>query len=62
MAKAKKKTKTKTKKETRYEKLGRLTYRIGEKMEAMRKLDADIKSLQVESNNVATEIEESNGK
>lgn len=49
-------------KENLYEKLGKLTYRIGEKMDAMRKLDAEIKSLQVESNNVATEIEESNGK
>ena len=45
-------------KDNKYEKLGRLTYRIGEKLEAMRKLDAEIKSLQVESNNVATEIEE----
>jgi len=40
------------------QKLGRLTYRIGEKMEAMKKLNEEIKSLQVESNNVATEIEE----
>ena len=41
-----------------YEKLGMLTYRIGDKMEAMRKLDAEIKSLQVESNNIATEIQD----
>jgi hypothetical protein len=44
--------------ENLYEKLGRLTYKIGEKLEAVRKLDKEIKSLQVESNNVATEIEE----
>lgn len=44
-------------KENKYEKLGKLTYRIGEKVEKMRKLDEEIKSLQVESNNVATEIE-----
>ena len=41
-----------------FDKLGRLTYRIGEKFEAMKKLEAEIKSLQVESNNVATEIED----
>jgi DNA repair exonuclease SbcCD ATPase subunit len=44
--------------ENLYEKLGKLTYRIGEKLEKMKKLEAEIKSLQVESNNVATEIEE----
>jgi len=45
-------------KENLYEKLGKLTYKIGEKLGAIRKLDAEIKSLQVESNNVATEIED----
>lgn len=39
-------------------KLGQLTYRIGKKMEQIRKFDSEIKSLQVESNNVATEIED----
>jgi hypothetical protein len=45
-------------KENKYENLGKLTYRIGEKLQAMKKLDEEIKSLQVESNNVATEIED----
>jgi len=40
------------------EKLGDLTYRIGQKMTKMQKLNDEIKSLQVESNNVATQIEE----
>ena len=39
------------------EKLGDLTYRIGLRVQQMQKLDKEIKSLQVESNNVATEIE-----
>lgn len=45
-------------KENLYEKLGKLTYKIGEKLEAMKKLNEEIKSLQVESNNIATEIED----
>ena len=40
------------------EKLGDLTYRIGLRAMQMQKLDKEIKSLQVESNNVATQIEE----
>jgi hypothetical protein len=43
-------------------KLGEIIYKIGQKQEIIRKKNKEIQSLQTEANNVASEIEELDGK